>query len=99
MDDELYNSGLTGSLKFSKKFRNQYGYGLPNGGGKNENVASGGGSGDDTPKTGITSLLPSFATTSKGGEKPEFSKKPRTKGLSFKVNTPSKSSKKVSIKL
>jgi LPS O-antigen subunit length determinant protein (WzzB/FepE family) len=32
MDDELYNSGLTGSLKFSKKFRSTYGYGLPSGG-------------------------------------------------------------------
>ncbi|UOF78006.1 hypothetical protein [Caudoviricetes sp.] len=99
MDDELYNSGITGSLKFSKKFRNEYGYGLPDGGGKNENVARGGGSGDETPKTGITSLLPSFATTSKGGDKPTFSTKPRTKGISFKVDTPSKSGKKISIKL
>lgn len=103
MDDELYNSGLVGSLKFSKKFRKEYGYGLPDGGGFNENPNSSGGSGsgDATPKTGITSLLPSFKTASSGGDTPKFSSKRRTTGISFKnVNTPSKSSKgKVTIKL
>ena len=102
MDDELYNSGLVGSLKFSKKFRKEYGYGLPTGGGFNENPnASGGGDGDATPKTGITSLLPSFKTANNGGDTPKFSSKRRTTGISFKnVSTSKPSSKpKVTIKL
>lgn len=104
MDNELYNSGLVGSLKFSKKFRKEFGYGLPDGGGFNKNVASGGdgdGGGDATPKTGITGLLPSFKTANNGGEAPKFSSKRRTAGISFKnVSTPKPSSKpKVTIKL
>ena len=31
LDNELYSSGLSGSLKFSKKFRNTYGFGIPSG--------------------------------------------------------------------
>ena len=31
LDNELYSSGLSGSLKFSKKFRNTYGFGIPAG--------------------------------------------------------------------
>ena len=102
LDDEMYNSGLISELKFSKKFRKDYGYGLPTGGGKNENLARGGsgGGGDSTPRTYISELLPSFKTASQGGDKPQFSSKRRTAGLSFKsVSTPSKGGKKVSIKL
>ena len=102
MDDELYNSGLVGSLKFSKKFRKEYGYGLPDGGGYNANPNSGGdGGGDATPKTGITSLLPSFKTASNGGDAPKFSSKRRTTGISFKnVTNPKPIAKpKVTIKL
>ena len=102
MDNELYNSGLVGSLKFSKKFRTEYGYGLPDGGGFNENPnGSGGGSGDATPKTGITGLMPSFKTANNGGDAPKFSSKRRTTGISFKnVSNPKPSSKpKVKINL
>ena len=99
MDNELFNSGLTGSLKFSKKFRNEYGYAVPTGEG-GPNAGSSSGSGDTTPRTGIGSLLPSFKTANQGGNTPSFSSKRRTSGISFKnVNLPSKSSKKVSIKL
>lgn len=102
MDDEMYNAGLISSLKFSKKFRSEFGYGLPNGGGVNENLAGkgGSGSGDSTPRTYIANLLPSFSKTS-SGDKPEFSSKRRTTGISFKnVSTPkSSSSKKISINL
>ena len=100
MDDELYNSGLVGSLKFSKKFRKEYGYGLPDGGGYNANPNASGG-GDATPKTGITSLLPSFKTASNGGDAPKFSSKRRTTGISFKnVTNPKPIAKpKVTIKL
>lgn len=98
MDDEMYNAGLISDLKFSKKFRKEYGYGLPSGGGKNENLASGGGSGDDTPRTYIANLLPSFKQS--GGERPIFSSKRRTTGISFKnVTTPKAGGKKVSINL
>jgi len=101
MDDEMYNAGLISDLKFSKKFRKEYGYGLPSGGGVNKNLASGGsGSGDETPRTYIANLLPSFKS-SQGGEKPQFSSKRRTAGISFKnVSTPkSGSGKKISINL
>lgn len=103
MDNELYNSGLVGSLKFSKKFRKEFGYSLPDGGGFNANPNKGGdGSGGDaTPKTGITGLMPSFKTSSQGGDKPTFSSKRRTTGISFKsVSNPKPISKpKVTIKL
>ena len=59
MDDEMYNAGLISTLKFSKKFRSEFGYGLPSGVGVNKNLASGGsGSGDSTPRTYIANLLP-----------------------------------------
>lgn len=103
MDDELYNSGLSSTLKFSKKFRGEYGYGLPSGGGKNKNLAGSGsgGSGSKSTRSYIANLLPSFATSKQGGDKPEFSPKPRN--LSFKVPGNIKkggsSGKKISIKL
>ena len=102
MDDELYNSGLTGSLKFSKKFRLAYSYGLPTGGGVNVNPngsGSGGGKSDDV-NAHLASYLPS-ASASSGSPAPQFSSKRRTGGISFKsVNTPSKGSgKKISINL
>jgi len=46
MDNELYNSGITGSLKFSKKFRGEFGYTLP------KKYASGGGSGGGDGRRG-----------------------------------------------
>lgn len=106
MDNELYNSGLTGSLKFSKTFRKNFGYGLPDGGGVNKNFASsgdgdgsGGGKSKDVNRH-LLSFLPSESASS-GSPAPQFSSKRRTQGISFKsVNTPSKgSSKKISINL
>ena len=93
MDDELYNSGLTGSLKFSKKFREEFGFGLPDGGGTNKdpNASS------KSKKTYINDLVPNISTS--GPEKPTFSSKPRTKGLSFNVNLPKKAGNPKQIKL
>lgn len=98
MDNELYNSGLSGSLKFSKKFRRDYGYDVP------EKYAAsgsggGGGDGDSTQRAYLSALMPSFSTGSK--KVPTFSERSRTKGISFKdVNLPTAKSKpKISIKL
>lgn len=97
LDNDLYNSGVTGSLKFSKKFRNEYGFAVPSGGG-----AAGGGSGGSgggktakTQKAYLNDLLPSFA---KGPEKPTFSAIPRGKSK-ITSSGPKGSSKKVSIRL
>ena len=100
MDDELFNSGLTGSLKFSKKFRSTYGYGAPSGGkGANKGYASGGSGGDKSKRAYLSDLLvsPKKVGTS---ALPSFSAKRRTAGISFKnVTPPKKSGKKVSINL
>jgi len=111
LDEELYNSGLTGSLKFSKKFRNNYGYGTPAGkGGSGGSGAgrggsgsggSGGGSGSGESKRAYLSAYVSNGTEGAKKEAPQFSSKRRTTGISFKdVSTPKKSnSKKVTINL
>lgn len=111
LDEELYNSGLTGSLKFSKKFRNNYGYGTPAGkGGSGGSGAgrggsgsggSGGGSGSGESKRAYLSAYVSNGTEGAKKEAPQFSSKRRTTGISFKdVTTPKKSnSKKVTINL
>ena len=103
MDNELYNSGLTGSLKFSKTFRKNFGYGLPDGGGVNKNIASGGdgsGGSNDSVNAHLLDYLPSQGSTA-SSPAPQFSSRKRTQGISFKsVNTPSKGSgKKISINL
>jgi hypothetical protein len=102
LDNDLYNSGLTGSLKFSKTFRKSFGYGLPDGGGVNQKLSfSGSGDGSsDSVNQHLASYLPSKSSTSSGSA-PTFSSKRRSGGISFKnVNAPSKSnSKKVSINL
>lgn len=46
LDNQLYTAGLESSLKFSKKFRTSYGYGVPTGGA----AASGSGGGGSTSK-------------------------------------------------
>lgn len=100
MDNELYNSGLNGTLKFSKSFRNRYGYAIP--AGKDGSGGGGGkGSGDSTPRAYLADLLPSMSAGGKSVKAPEFSAKRRTSGISFKdVNAPKTSnSRKVSIKL
>lgn len=100
LDDELYNSGLTGSLKFSKKFRNTYGYATP---GKAGGSGSGGkgGSGSGESKRAYLSAYVNNGTEGAKKEAPQFSSKRRTQGISFKnVSTPKKSnSKKVTINL
>lgn len=98
LDEELYNSGLTGSLKFTKKFRSTYGYGSPATG----KGGSGGGSGGsgETKKAYLSAYVTNSTEGSKK-ESPQFSSKRRTQGISFKdVSTPKKSnSKKVTINL
>lgn len=102
MDNELYNSGLTGSLKFSKTFRKNFGYGLPDGGGRNVNPGSGGSGGgsNDSVNRHLADFLPS-ESSAKGSPAPQFSSKRRTTGISFKdVSTPKGSSgKKIRINL
>ena len=99
LDNELYASGLTGSLKFSKKFRNTYGYAAPATGGSGGSGGGSGGSGETK-----RAYLSAYVTNSTEGSKkdsPQFSSKRRTQGISFKdVSTPKKSnSKKVTINL
>jgi hypothetical protein len=112
MDNELYNSGLTGSLKFSKTFRKNYGYGLPDGGkggNKDTSVAStgggrrgsggrSGGTGEDaTVNAKLAALLPSFKKTE---TTPEFSvtnRRPKFKTANMQL--PSGQKKKISINL
>lgn len=103
LDNDLYNSGLTGSLKFSKTFRKTYGYGVPDGGGFNKNLSfSGGGSGSsDSVNQHLLDYLPSKSAGGGDTPAPQFSSRSRTKGISFSsVNTPKKgASKKVTINL
>ena len=103
LDEELYNSGLTGSLKFSKKFRNTYGYGTPAGKGGSGGGSGGGrgGSGSGETNRAYLSAYVSNGTEGSKKEAPQFSSKRRTQGISFKdVSTPKKSnSKKVTINL
>lgn len=93
LDNQLYNSGLTGSLKFTKKFRTANGYDTPAG---RDGGGGGSGGGDSTVRAGITGLLPSMSKT------PSFSQKSTTpRSLKFKstVKKPVPSSKRVTIKL
>lgn len=98
LDDELYNSGLTGSLKFSKKFRATYGYGLPTGGGINENPNNGSGS---STNAHLDAYLPSASAVKGTSGVPQFSKKVRTTPSLTSGVTPPKapSAGKVTIKL
>lgn len=101
LDNDLYNSGLTGSLKFSKSFRKSYGYGVPDGGGVNKNLSFSDGSGSSNSENKhLLSYLPS-QSAGNSSPAPQFSSKRRTGGISFKdVNAPTKSNnKKVTINL
>lgn len=88
LDNQLYNSGVTSSLKFSKKFRAAYGY----------NNADGSSGSSGSSASDVTSFLPSASSASQG-KKPTFSSKSRSQKVSFGVKLPSKSTKKISIKL
>lgn len=99
LDNELYSSGITDSLKFSKKFRNSYGFGIPGRGG------SGGGSGGSGSRSGSSKstnahLGELLATTKKSSAAPSVSAKSR--GIKLKSASIPKSagnSKKIVIKL
>lgn len=58
LDDELYASGLSKTLKFSKTFRRSYGYGIPAAPGEKASGSggSGGGGGRASKKTGVNEL-------------------------------------------
>jgi len=94
LDNELYAAGLAG-LKFSKKFRSQYGYGTPDKDG--EGGSGGSGSTAKTQRAQLMALMPSFK---KGAPLPEFSSVARTK-TAKKTSIPKSSgnTKKISIKL
>lgn len=94
MDDELFASGLTKSLKFSKKFRAATGYSSPAGGG-----SGGGGSSSVGNNAHLSALLPSFKNTSSPA--PQFSARNRLVKGSKSPSLPQSSSKgkKISIKL
>lgn len=104
LDNELYSSGLTGELKFSKKFRSEFGFGTP----ANRTARGGSGSGGGRGGSGSGGSQRAYLSdllVSTGGKKgtapvPTFSAKPRTTKIGFKdVNTPKKSGKKVTINL
>lgn len=101
LDNELYASGLTGSLKFSKKFRGTYGYGTPATGKGGSGGSGGGNGGDGGSKRAYLSAYVNNSTEGSKQDVPQFSAKRRTKGISFKdVSTPKKSNaKKVTINL
>lgn len=91
MDNELFNSGLASSLKFSKKFRSTYGFGLPSGGnGANKgSSSSSGGSSSNSVNAHLTSFIPSFKQGASAAGKPEFSKKSRNTPSFKTVDLPS----------
>lgn len=92
MDNELYASGLTGSLKFTKKFRASMGYATP--------ASKDGTGGGDTKKAYLSNLLPSFSTGGSSSAKPEFSSRSRKPTLKSNASTKGASnSKKISINL
>lgn len=94
LDNQLYSSGLAGSLKFSKKFRTANGYGTP----ANPDGTSGG-SGSSKSAHLSDYLLPNSVGGSKTSALPKFSPKARTTKKIGVNSLPGKSGKKVSIKL
>lgn len=108
LDNHLYNSGLISKLKFSKKFRGEYGYSLPSGpkGGSGSGYASGGGrsggtggSSGGTQRGYLSALLPSFSTSTKSS-KPTISSVSRPiKFASSVKKSGGKGTKKATIKL
>jgi len=92
LDDELYASGLTKSLKFSKTFRREYGYGIPDSADDAKKRASGGGSGGGKGKQaklktvqGLNELKLRFNPTAA----PDVSAVPRTASKRLKFDVPS----------
>ncbi|MCB1711284.1 MAG: hypothetical protein KDH96_02025 [Candidatus Riesia sp.] len=96
LDNDLYNSGLSGTLKFSKKFRKDYGFAMPS-----KYTSTGGSSGSgSSKKTYISQTLPS-SSLGKTSAVPTFSSKARNVGFKVPTNvrTSGPSGKKISIKL
>ena len=108
LDNYLYNAGLRSYMKFSKKFRGEYGYSLPSGpkGGSGSGYASGGGrsggtggSSGGTQRGYLSALLPSFSTSTKSS-KPTISSVSRPiKFASSVKKSGGKGTKKATIKL
>ncbi len=84
LDDELYRSGLSKSLKFSKKFRRSYGYGVPTAPGESASGGSGGGGGGSkkAKKTGVNELKLRYTPDAA----PSVSRVPRN--VQLKLNKP-----------
>lgn len=93
MDNELFASGLTGTLKFTKKFRNTYGYAVPSGG---TGSGSGGSGGSDTKRAYLSALMPSFSKSGSGGDAPQFSSVSRKPKFKSGVTPASNKGKKIS---
>jgi hypothetical protein len=97
LDTELYQSGLSNGLKFSKKFRNTYGYGVP---GRAGSTGGGSGGGGRSTNAHLAELLPSMSAGGSTSQAPNFSS--RSRGIKLKSSNIPKSagnSKKISIKL
>lgn len=90
LDNELYNSGISGSLEFSKKFRTSMGYDTPDSKG-----GSGGGGGGSGGKNAI-GALPSLKTS--GSNFKAVNPKSRVK-IKRTAPRPTGSAKKISIRL
>ena len=84
LDDELYASGLSKSLKFSKTFRRSYGYGIPTAPGEKASGSggSGGGGGRASKKTGVNELKLRYTPDAA----PTVSRVPRN--VQLKLNKP-----------
>lgn len=84
LDDELYASGLSKTLKFSKTFRRSYGYGIPAAPGEKASGSggSGGGGGRASKKTGVNELKLRYTPDAA----PTVSRVPRN--VQLKLNKP-----------
>lgn len=87
LDNELYTSGLTGSLKFSKKFRGVYGFGAPSS--KGGSGSGGGGASGGSVKhenQHLSTLVRSNST--KASAVPKFSSRRRGAPSPIKFKAP-----------
>lgn len=79
LDNQLYNSGLESSLKFSKKFRNTYGFTTPT----NGPASSGRGGGGSSTNAHLSNFLPpSSGNGPTASGLPRFSAKDRNVSMS-----------------
>lgn len=101
LDDKLFNAGLTGSLKFSKAFRKDYGYKLPAGNARAGTSTSTSSSSSSTPKVVNAHLSDLLSSVKVPGTKlPRFNASDRKRVTVKLPNLPSAPSKpRISIKL